>query len=268
MVTVGYMTMDDEAQELREALPDDQKTALVTGGSQGIGRAIAHRLVRRGLQVIVTGRSAESLADAQSVLGQRAMTVRSDAGDVAAIAQLSVVISQSVGSLDVLVLNAGHPFHAEFGTMTEDDYDRAHAVNAKGPYFAAQILGPLIRDGGAIVVTTSLGSTMGRRGLGAYDSSKAALRAMTRNLASEFLPRGIRVNAVKPGYIDSGVLERSELPAEATRAAHQAMRAATPMGRPGTPEEVASAVEFLAFDATFTTGAELSLDGGWGELAS
>jgi NAD(P)-dependent dehydrogenase (short-subunit alcohol dehydrogenase family) len=144
-------------------------------------------------------------------------------------------------------------------------YDEVLAVNAKGPYFTVQKLAPLMTEGSGVVLTTSVANVKGLPMVSAYAASKAALRSMTRGLARELLPRRIRVNAVSPGPIDTGILNRS-LPAEAVEPTITQMREANPMKRFGRPEEVAKAVAFLAFEATFTTGAELAVDGGTSQL--
>lgn len=139
-------------------------------------------------------------------------------------------------------------------------------LNAKGPFFAVQRLAPLITRGGSVVLTTSVANVKGMPMIAAYGAAKAALRSFARTLAAELLPRGIRVNAVSPGPIDTPIIGKA-FPDKAT-ADHLTgeMREANPMKRFGTPEEVAKAVLFLAFDATFTTGAELPVDGGWSQL--
>jgi NAD(P)-dependent dehydrogenase (short-subunit alcohol dehydrogenase family) len=145
--------------------------------------------------------------------------------------------------------------------MLESVYDEVLTVNTKGPYFTVQRLVPLMAAGGAVVLTTSVLDVKGQPMVSVYAASKAALRSMTRSLARELLPRGIRVNAVSPGPIETGIL-RKVLPTEEAQATEAQMRENNPMKRFGRPEEIARAVAFLAFEATFTTGAELPVDGG------
>jgi len=144
-------------------------------------------------------------------------------------------------------------------------YDELFAVNAKGSYFTVQKLAPLMNEGGAVVFTTSVANVRGFPMISAYSASKAALRSMARSLACELLPRGIRVNAVSPGPIDTGILEKS-MPKEAADQTKHQMSESNPMKGLGRPEEVAKALVFLAFDATYTTGAELVVDGGASQL--
>jgi NAD(P)-dependent dehydrogenase (short-subunit alcohol dehydrogenase family) len=149
--------------------------------------------------------------------------------------------------------------------MPEEIYDQIFAVNVKGPYFTVQKLAPLIREGGDIVLTTAVSNVKGLPMISAYSASKAALRSLTRSLARELLPRGIRVNAVSPGPIDTGILERA-MPQQAAEQTKAEMTQRNPMQRFGRPDEVAKAVAFLAFDATYTTGSELAVDGGTSQL--
>ncbi len=244
-----------------------QRTALVTGGTAGIGLGIAQRLVDDGLRVVVTGRSEASIRDAADRLGPAASVVPSDAADVDAVKALAEHVSDTVGELDLLVLNAGYGEPTSFADVTEADFDRVFGLNAKGPFFAAQALGLLVRDGGAIILTTSIGASMARPPMALYDASKAALRAFTRSLAAEFLPRGVRVNAIAPGGIDSTIMDRAGLPDEVVAQLRTSITEAAPMKRFGRPEEVAAAVVWLAFEATFPTGAEIPLDGGWSQLS-
>jgi NAD(P)-dependent dehydrogenase (short-subunit alcohol dehydrogenase family) len=244
------------------------KTALITGGTNGMGRAIAQRFLDRGMSVMVTGLTPASVAQARTVLGDNARVVRSDAGDLNDIDALSKLVIEEFGTLDVLVLNAGLGNPTPFAEMTGQAFDTTFAVNTKGPFFTAKALAPALPMGGAIVLTTSIGNTMARPMMLAYDASKAALRALTRGLAAEFLPRGVRVNAVSPGPIRTTMIARSPLPDNVKAHMERQMVEATPMRRFGNVDEIAVAVEFLAFDATFTTGAELPVDGGWSQLPS
>lgn len=238
---------------------------LVIGGTSGIGLATARLLHDDGARVLVTGRTPESVETAGKELGPELTVTTSDVADPDAADVLADTVRATVGSVDLLFVNAGVTGFAGFEDVTEDEYDRLFAVNARGPYFLVQKLAPLLRDGGAVVVTTSVANVKGLPGSSVYAATKAAIRSMVRSLARELLPRGVRVNAVSPGPIDTGILERT-LPPAAAEATRAQMRGNNPMQRFGRPEEVAAAVAFLGFDATFTTGAELVVDGGASQL--
>lgn len=241
------------------------KTAVITGGSTGMGFEMARQLVDGGARVVITGRSRESLDAAQEKLGTNALTVR---GDVAALADLDALterVRSEFGTLDALFVNAGIARAIPFEETTEQFYDELFAINVKGAWFTVQKLAPLLRSSAGVVLTTSNANVMGMPSAGVYSAGKAALRSMTRTLASELLPRGIRVNAVSPGPIDTGILDSGMT--EAAAAQFKAERTAeNPMRRFGTVDEIARAALFLAFDATYTTGAELVVDGGATQL--
>lgn len=241
------------------------KKIVITGGSTGFGLATARLLTTRGARVLITGRNQDSLDAARAELGERAIAVRSDASSLSDVDALAERVRAELGTIDGLFANAGINGFAPFEATDEALFDELFAVNAKGPYFTAQRLAPLIAPGGAVVLTTSVANALGLPTLSAYGASKAAVRSFARGLARELLPRGIRVNAVSPGPIDSGVLAKS-MPAEAVRQVQAQMAADSPMGRLGTVDEIARAVAFLLFDATYTTGAELVVDGGGSQV--
>jgi NAD(P)-dependent dehydrogenase (short-subunit alcohol dehydrogenase family) len=241
------------------------KTALVTGGSSGVGFAIAELLAERGARVMITGRDEDALESVLGRLGADAMAVRADSASLSDIDGLADRVRDDLGHLDALFVNAGVNGFALFEETTEQLYDHLQQINAKGPYFTVQKLSPLLVEGSGVVLTTSVANVHGFPTLSAYAASKGALRSMARTLARELLPRKIRVNAVSPGPIDTGVLLKSMSAEDAEGAAAQ-MAETNPMLRMGDPREVAVAAVFLAFDATFTTGAELPVDGGVSQL--
>ena len=214
---------------------------------------------------MITGRTAEALAAAGEQLGRAAVTVRGDVADLADLDALAERAKAEFGVLDAVFVNAGITRFVPFEAMTEEVYDEVFATNAKGAYFTVQKLAPLMREGGAVVLTTSVANVRGIEAISAYAASKAAVRSMTRSLAAELLPRGVRVNAISPGPIDTGILAKV-MPKEAADQGQEQMRAGNPMGRFGDSREIAKAFAFLAFDATFTTGAELVVDGGATQL--
>ncbi|RBP12310.1 NAD(P)-dependent dehydrogenase (short-subunit alcohol dehydrogenase family) [Roseiarcus fermentans] len=243
----------------------DGKRAVITGGTSGIGLATAKLLLDGGARVLVTGRTQALLDSARAELGDRAIVLASDAASLADVDALAERAKVEFGALDLVFLNAGVAGFAPFESVTESAYDQLFATNVRGAYFAAQRLAPLVARGGAIVVTTSIANVKGIPMVSAYSASKAALRSLVRSLAAELAPSGVRVNAVSPGPIDTPILGKS-IPAEAAEAARREFQESNPMKRMGRSEEVAQAVAFLAFEATYTTGAELPVDGGASQL--
>jgi len=241
------------------------KRVVITGGSSGFGLATAQLLVAEGAHVLITGRNQATLDAARDRLGEKAIAVRSDAASLPDIEVLADRVKAEFGTVDALFANAGVNGFAPFEATGEALFDELLAINAKGPYFTVQKLAPLLAEGSGVVLTTSVANVLGLPMLSAYAAGKAAVRSMTRSLARELLTRRIRVNAVSPGPIDSGILEKS-MPREAAEQTKAQMAADNPMLRMGDPTEVARAVMFLAFDATYTTGAELAVDGGGSQL--
>jgi NAD(P)-dependent dehydrogenase (short-subunit alcohol dehydrogenase family) len=242
------------------------KKVVIIGGTSGMGLATAKMLLEGGARVLVTGRSQAGLKSARKELGKDALVVSSDARSLTEIDGLASRVKAEFDTFDLLFVNAGFSIRAPLESMTEAVYDEMFNLNAKGPLFVVQKLTPLINRGGSVVLTTSIANVKGMPGNVAYGAAKAALRSFARTLASELLPREIRVNAVTPGPIDTPILGKMFPDKEAVAQLREKMTGMVPMKRWGTPEEIAKAVLFLAFDATFTTGAELPVDGGWSQL--
>jgi NAD(P)-dependent dehydrogenase (short-subunit alcohol dehydrogenase family) len=242
----------------------DGKNVLITGGSSGLGLAAAQYLVDNGARVMVTGRHRETLDAAGRQLGDNGVTVQSDAASLPEIDALADRVKSEFGSVHALVVNAGIGSFDPFDKVTEQTFDRVFAINTKGPFFTVQKLAPLLAEGSGVVLTTSTANQAGWDALSVYSASKAALRSMARTLSRELLPRKIRVNAISPGSIDTGKLEK-EVPERAEQLKAD-FTASNPMQRFGQPDEFAPAVAFLAFDATFVAGIELVVDGGDSQL--
>ncbi|MCK9861800.1 SDR family oxidoreductase [Paenibacillus sp. ATY16] len=241
------------------------KNVVITGGSSGIGLVTAKLLADEGARVMITGRTQAKLDTARENIGSNTVAVLSDAASLTDIDELADRVKAEFGTIDALFINAGITRFIPFESMTEEVYDELLTINTKGPYFTVQRLTPLLNAGSSVVFTTSIANTVGIPMLNAYAASKAALRSMTRSLARELLPKKIRVNAVSPGPIDTGIMDRS-MPAEAAAQTKAQMSQQIPMLRFGDPLEVAKAAAFLAFDATYTTGAEIPVDGGGSQI--
>lgn len=241
------------------------KNVVITGGSSGLGLGIAKLLIDGGARVVVTGRSQAMLDTAQVQLGEKLITVR---GDVASLSDLDVLadrVKAELGTIEALFVNAGIAPLTPLESTTEEMYDEVFATNVKGAFFTVQKLTPLLSTGAGVVLTTSVANVQGLRETSVYAAGKAALRSMARTLSGELVPRGVRVNALSPGPIDTGALEK--MMSKESAAQFKAERVANnPMQRFGTPAEIARAAAFLAFDATYSTGIELAVDGGTTQL--
>ena len=242
------------------------KKAVIIGGTSGMGLATAKMLLDGGARVLVTGLSKAGLESAQKEIGKHAIVVSSDARSLTAIDALVSQVKAEFDTFDLLSVSAGFSIPMPLGSVTEAIYDEMFNLNAKGPFFAIQKFAPLINRGGSVVLTTSVANVKGLPGQSTYGAAKAALRSFARTLAAELVTREIRVNAVSPGPIDTPILDKVFPDKNVAVQVREKTIAMMPMKRFGTSEEIAKAVLFLAFDATFTNGAELPVDGGWSQL--
>ena len=239
------------------------KTALITGASSGIGLAIAHRFAAEGAQIIISGRSRHALDAAVAQIGAGALAFAGDAADPDHHIRVADEIAARFGALDIYVANAGMNTIRNSAEVSETEYDVQFALNARGVFFGVQKIAPILRDGGAIVLTGSLASEKVLDGHAVYAGTKAAIGAFARSWALEFRARGIRVNLLSPGPTDTAILDKLGIPPEQRGSFAAAMADAIPLGRLGQPEELARAALFLASDAgSFVTGINLRVDGG------
>lgn len=245
----------------------DNKIALITGGTSGMGAASARLFQQEGATVIVTGSNPKTLEAARSDL-PGIEVVASDAGDVGAIEQLVAKVKADYGRIDVLFVNAGIGAMGPADQISEADYDRMFAVNTKGAFFVAREAARVMPDGGAIVLLSSISGEMGLEGQSAYAATKAAMTSMGRTFAGELATRNIRVNSISPGPVITPMWSKiTGLEGEQLAEMQKGVSAIVPLGRAGQPDEIAKAALFLASsDASYITGVDLPVDGGWLEL--
>lgn len=239
------------------------KRTLITGGTSGIGLETAKQFLNEGARVIVTGVNPESIAKAQAQLGREVPVLQADSASVSAQRALAQAVKDHYGQLDVAFLNAGVSVWLPVEEWTEALFDRSFDINVKGPYFLLQALLPVFAQPASVVLNTSVSAHVGSERSSVYAATKAAFLSMAKTLSAELLARGIRVNAVSPGPIETPLYDKLGIP-EAYRAqVNKDIAASIPLGRFGTPEEVAKVVLYLASDESrWTVGSEIVVDGG------
>jgi NAD(P)-dependent dehydrogenase (short-subunit alcohol dehydrogenase family) len=239
------------------------KTFLITGGTTGIGLATAQLLSAEGAKIIITGRNPETLAAAKRSLPGNAVVLNSDSGSLSAAQSLGAEIKKHVGSLDGVFLNAGVAQFGAIEVMTEKHYEEMFNINVRGPFFQLQSLLPLLRNPSSVVFTASVVASIGFPTTSLYSATKAAVVSFGKTLAVELAPRGIRVNTLSPGPIDTPIMKKLGLTAEAQSGFEEANANRSLLKRVGTPEEVAKLARFLlSDDSSYVVGAEFLIDGG------
>lgn len=242
------------------------KVAVVTGGTSGIGLAIARRFVAEGAQVFVTGRRQAQLDATVAELGTRAVAVRCDVSDLADLDRLYDVVQQEAGRIDVLVANAGGATAAALGDITEEQFDTTFATNVKGVVFGVQKAMPLLSSGASVILIGSTTSVRPDPGLEVYGATKAALRNFARSWTLNTKANDFRVNVLSPGPTRTPAL-LGLVPEDEQTAFVDRFAAAVPLGRIGHPDEIAEAATLLASDAaTYINGAEWFIDGGYAQV--
>lgn len=243
------------------------KTAVITGGTSGIGLATAQLFIQESAKVIITGQNPKRLEEATQKLGDPATSVQANVVNLTDLDQLAQQVQEHFGTIDILFVNAGVAKAAPFRDVTEATFDEEVAINFKGVFFTIQKLEPIIKDGGSIILTTTCLDQTALMGESVYSASKAAVRSLARSFSAELLERNIRVNAVAPGAIETPIWGKMDLPQEILEQAAGKAISRTPLGRFGQPEEIAKAVLFLASDdSAFMLGEEILVDGGWATL--
>jgi len=243
------------------------KIALITGGNSGIGLATAKQFVNEGAYVFITGRRDPELAAAVKEIGRNVTGVRGDVSHLGDLDRLFAQIKREKGTLDVVFANAGIAQYAPFGAITEEHYDSIFDINVKGLLFTVQKALPLMPDGASIILTASIVASRGLAANSVYSATKAAVRSFARTWTTDLKDRRIRVNAVSPGPIDTPGLNDLVASAGSGEQRLKTLSSVVPLGRLGTPKEIAKAVVFLASDdSSYVTGTELFVDGGMAQV--
>ncbi|AWV08243.1 SDR family oxidoreductase [Marilutibacter maris] len=243
------------------------KHALITGASAGIGLETARRFVAEGARVAITGRQPQALEAARLALGPQAIAIGCDAGAIDDQRELARQLAQHWGRLDVVFVNAADVTHRRIEDWDEAAYERLMAINLKGPFFLLQALSPLLADPASVILCGSVSAHIGLPQSNAYAASKAALLSLARTLSGEWIGRGIRVNGLSPGPTATSAFDRLGLSGAEREAMVARIEQLVPLGRLGTPTELAQAAVFLASDeSAFVVGSELQVDGGVANL--
>ncbi|MFP6561980.1 SDR family NAD(P)-dependent oxidoreductase [Paraburkholderia sp. B3] len=243
------------------------KVAVISGGTTGIGLAIARRFAAEGAHVFIFGRRETQLDEAAAQIGRNVTAIRADAANLDDLDRVAAAVRDEKGRVDIVVSNAALVEQAPIDTLTPEHFDKTFNLNARGPVFLVQKLLPLMTRGGSIILVSSAMHLMGIPGHTAYAATKAALRSYTRTWAAEFKDRGIRVNTLSPGVTDTPMLDSQVSTPEEREALVNMYLSMVPLGRLARPEEMANGALFLASDqSSYMTGADLMDDGGVGQV--
>jgi len=243
------------------------KIAVITGGNSGMGLATAKLFAAEGAKVVITGRRQAELDSAIKEIGANAIGVQGDVANLQDLDRLYATVKSKYGHIDVLFANAGLGKVVPFGQVSEKDFDLQFDVNVKGLFFTVQKALPLITDGGSIILNASIAGSKGMQAMSVYSATKAAVRSFARTWTTDLKDRKIRVNAISPGPIATPIFGKMGLTEEQQQQFGANIIERVPMGRIGNPEEIASAVLFLASsDSSYVTGIELTVDGGAAQI--
>jgi NAD(P)-dependent dehydrogenase (short-subunit alcohol dehydrogenase family) len=241
----------------------NNKVAVITGGNSGIGLATAQAFIQEGATVVIVGRNQQALDEAVQTLGGKATALQADVANLADLDRLYATINDQIGMIDIIVVNAGVAPARPVTQVDEAHFDQIMDINVKGAYFTVQKALPMLNHGAAVVLIASAATISGLPGLSVYNASKAALRSLARTFSAELVDRGIRVNTLSPGPIETPIFGKMDLPAEVMAQMGESILSKVPMKRMGKPEEMAKAIVFLASeDSSYVLGTELFADGG------
>jgi NAD(P)-dependent dehydrogenase (short-subunit alcohol dehydrogenase family) len=243
------------------------KVAVITGGNSGIGLATAQQFVSDGAYVFITGRRQSELDSAATQIGKNNVTaVQGDVSNLVDLDRLYAKVKEQKGQINILFANAGIIGAAPLGEISEEHFDKSFGINVKGLLFTVQKALPLFQDGGSIILNASVAASKGIEATSVYSATKAAIRSFARTWTADLKQRKIRVNAISPGRIDTPIFN-GVLNEEQTKQFNATVVANVPLGRMGSPDEVAKAASFLASDdSSYITGTELSVDGGLAQI--
>ena len=245
----------------------EKKLTVVTGGNSGIGLAAAQAFAREGADVVVFGRNQETLDHAVASLNGHGHGVQGDVANLKDLDRLFAEVGKRGKGIDALFVNAGIAQTAPLGNVSEEFFDRQFDINVKGAFFTVQKALPRLNEGAAIVLNASIADQTGVAGLSVYSATKAAVRNLARGLSAELVERGIRVNVVSPGPIETPIFGKFDIPEEELEKMAQGILCQVPMKRMGSADEIAEAVLFLSSSASsYVLGAELVVDGGMTQL--
>lgn len=245
----------------------ENKVAVITGGSSGIGLATAKKFVKEGAYVFITGRGQSKLDKAKEEIGSNVTTVQGDIPNLDDLERLYKTIKKEKGSIDIVVANAGFVEMVDTINVTPEHFDKTFSINARGTFFTIQKAFPLINDNGAIVVVSTVVSVKGFPDNVTYGASKATVKSYVKSWAADLKERNIRANSVSPGIIDTTILDSEFDTKEEADELKSYFASITPLGRIGKPEEVANAILFLSSpESSYITGTDLPVDGGYIEL--
>ncbi len=239
------------------------KTALITGGTSGMGFATAQQYIQEGGKVIITGRSEENVKTAVNKLGENAFGIVSDAGRMSDLMSLRNEVEKFTENIDLVFANAGYGRFAPIENVDENHFDELFNMLVKGSFFTVQQILPLMKRGSSVIFNTSFVTEFGMPNFSVYSAAKSAVQSFIKTFATELTEKGIRVNGISPGHIKTNIFSNTGLPSEQIDEAVQNIIPAIPFKRLGEPSEIANAVLFISSDeASYMHGAELRMDAG------